>query len=150
MQGLPRGTESDEQDLPAVNLAADMAHAPLPWPTPGPVDKGNMLVTSDRVSETDSEDALPLGEAGSIAKGPEAQPDIVAEGQAAQPAPQPLSQPAPQLQNQVRPKFVWQERPLPEQQEKPGGGPARAQQQEPKRARVEVGHWFGQTITASM
>ncbi|CAL8471764.1 g11306 [Coccomyxa elongata] len=142
LQGLPYGRESDEpeQDLPAVNLAADMAHTPLPCPTPGPVDSENLLVTSDRVSETDSEDALLLGEARPIAERPKAQPDIVAEGQAAQPAPQPLSQPAPQLQSQVPPKFVWQERPLPDQQEKPGGvsGPARAQQQEPKRARMEV------------
>ena len=152
MQGTPQKADSDEpeQALPDVTLAATVANLPLSRPIPAPVDSGDLESTYEHVSETDSEDASPLGGSGPLAYFPEAQPREVVEAVATLPTPQPLSQPVVQPQFQERPQlFLHDEQPLSEQLEGPAIGLPSMQQAELKRARTEVGRYFGLTPQGS-
>lgn len=145
VQGMPQGTDFDEQEqaLPDFTLAADVAYFPLSRPSGAPVDTGDLVFTSEHISETDSEDTLPLGESGPVADWPEAQPRNMAQGLTL-PAPQVLPQPGPERQPPTRPQSARQEPPVLQQHELPVSGPAMAQQQELKQERLQVGQCFGQ------
>ena len=153
MQGTPQRTDLDEpgQALPGVTLAATMANLPLSRPIPAPVDSGDLESTYDHISETDSEDASPLGGSGPLAYFSEAQPREVVEAVATLPTPQPLTQPAAQPKFQERPQTeLHEDQPPSEQLERPAVGLPSMQQQELKQARTaEVGHYFYLTSQGS-